>query len=135
MAALAKYGGSHLATEFRRAFAVNRICVAIYSDTGALAAVCWAERASSFAPWMTAPCILIARCFTLPEYRGRGLYPAALKAADRLIPQTMQRLDWLLIECSMFNYSSKSGILKAGFRPCGMAIDIGKKRIGWKKDS
>ena len=134
-AALLTYGGVKLSELFRTAFAAGKVCIVLHSTAGELAAVCWAEKVHPFAPCTTTPCILVSRCFTLPQFRGRGLYPAALQAVDHLLPDEMLRLTEIVIECSVFNYASRSGILKAGFQIGGMAIEIGRMRIAWPKNS
>lgn len=130
---LIRYGGTSLMQGFHKAFALGRVCIIMHSPADELAAVCWAEKVDAFAPCTDAPCVLIARCFTLPQFRGMGLYPSVLSAVDHLIPDEMSCLGITVIECSAFNYPSRNGILKAGFHVCGMAVEIGRRRIAWRK--
>ncbi len=135
LAALRTYGGVTLNEHFRTAFAAGRVCLVLHSVADELAAVCWAEKMDTFSPCTTTPCVLVSRCFTLPQFRGLGLYSAALQAVDQFLPDEMRRFTEIAIECSVFNYASRSGILKAGFQICGMAIEVGRMRVAWKKNS
>ena len=135
LAALRTYGGVKLTEHFRTAFAAGKVCIVLHSVADELATVCWVEKVDAFAPCTTIPCALVSRCFTLPQFRGLGLYPAVLQAVDHLLPDEMLRSTEIVIECSAFNYASRSGILKAGFRIGGIAIEIGRKRIAWQKNS
>lgn len=132
-AALLEYGGAALSQQFRTSFAAGRLCIVVHSTAGELATVCWVEKVDSFAPCTMNPCLFVSRCFTVPQFRGLGLYPAALQAVDHLIPDELSCLTEIVIECSMFNYASKTGILKAGFLIRGRAIEIGRRRITWHK--
>jgi hypothetical protein len=131
--ALQQYGGDGLIEGFLKAFEAKKFCVVLRSATDKLATVCWVERVDSFAPCSASPCILVARCFTLQQFRGMGLYPAALKTIDALLPNEMRQLEKLVIECSTFNFASRSGIMKAGFQISGKAMEVGRKRITWRK--
>lgn len=133
IAALLTYGGVKLEEHFRTAFAAGKVCIVMRSAAEELAAVCWAEKVNAFPPCTSQPCVLISRCFTLPQFRGLNLYPAALQAIDNLLPDEMRRLAEIVIECSAFNYASRSGILKAGFRLGGKAMEFGRMRYAWKK--
>ena len=132
IAALLAYGGVKLEEHFRTAFAAGKVCIVVRSAAEELAAVCWAEKVDAFPPCTPNPCVLVSRCFTLPQFRGLKLYPAALQAIDHLLPDEMRRLTEIVIECSAFNYASRSGILKAGFRFGGMAMEFGRMRFAWK---
>ena len=133
IATLSNYGGELFGQQFCRAFDAGKICVLLHSNDGRLAAVCWAEKALAFPPCTPNPCMILSRCFTLPQFRGRGLYPAAITALDHLLPEEMRDITELGIECSMFNHSSHRGIEKAGFRIGGTAIEFGRRRLTWKK--
>jgi RimJ/RimL family protein N-acetyltransferase len=58
-------------------------------------------------------------CLTLPEYRGRGLYPSALKAIQRYLKAQGYRRCFICV--SDDNVSSIRGIEKSGFRLVGTA--------------
>jgi hypothetical protein len=135
IAVLLTYGGAKLKEQFHSAFAAGKVCIVLRSVAEELAAVCWAENVDAFAPCTSNPCVLVSRCFTLPRFRGLRLYPAALKVMDHLLPDEMLRLTQIVIECSAFNYPSRSGILKAGFRFCGMAMEFGRMRSTWQRNS
>jgi L-amino acid N-acyltransferase YncA len=57
---------------------------------------------------------MIGNCFTEPEARGRGLYPALLRAmCDELARRGHRRA---IISCAPDNVASRRGIERAGFR-------------------
>jgi RimJ/RimL family protein N-acetyltransferase len=56
-------------------------------------------------------------CLTLPQYRGRGLYPSALKAIQRYLKGQGYRRCFICVGDD--NVSSIRGIEKAGFRLLG----------------
>jgi RimJ/RimL family protein N-acetyltransferase len=59
----------------------------------------------------------IGFCATLPEYRGRGIYPYALEQLCRIAASRGIRR--ILMFTLADNLASQRGILKAGFRRCG----------------
>ena len=126
--ALREYGLSKLVEEFKRAFASGKTCMVLRRVDGRLACVCWMQKMATFAPG-DEPCILVSRCFTLPEFRGKGLYPAALQSAGSGMTGEPSGPEHVMIECSKFNYASRRGIMKAGFQLCGVSIELGR----WKK--
>lgn len=89
---------------------------------GRVAHVAWVgERTSIVATSETGPdCALplpqpvsvIYDCWTVKEYRGRGVYPAVLR---RLAAEEMGANREVWIYCLAENRASRSGILKAGF--------------------
>jgi GNAT superfamily N-acetyltransferase len=56
--------------------------------------------------------------FTVPEWRGRGIYPALLQA---MLSEEHANRFW--IGHDMGNEASRRGILNAGFRPVGPVIE------------
>ena len=132
--ALREYGGGLLMDSFHRAFAAGKRCVILRSGNSGIATICWIEKVSGFPPASDAPCVLVSRCFTLPQYRGMGLYPALLRMIDGVLPAEMRGLRHAVIECSFFNYASRRGIVKAGFKQCGIAVEISRKRLVWRRD-
>jgi len=56
-------------------------------------------------------------CLTLPEYRGRGLYPSALRAIQRYLGAQGYRRCFICVRDD--NLSSIRGIEKSGFRLAG----------------
>ena len=123
---------AHLGVVVFNAFNVGKVCIIVHSPAGELATVCWAERVNTNTPCTSDPCVLIARCFALLQFSGMRLYPCALKAVDHLIPLDMSRLGTSVIECSIFNYASRKGILESGLQLSGTALEIGCRRITWQ---
>ena len=83
---------------------------------GRLAHVCWSHRDDVLAATETGRCRLvlprpatiITDCWTPPELRGRGVYPAVLS-------RLATRAGGAWIYCEAANVASAAGILKAGF--------------------
>lgn len=67
----------------------------------------------------------IGPCWTKEEYRGQGLYPAALSYIIRKYQHT--RVQRLFMFTRKPNVASQKGILKVGFRPFGIGF---KSRLG-----
>ncbi len=93
---------------------------------GALAHVSWLLAASH--EGRTPPRVLLLRsdeaeitgCFTLPAFRGKGLYPFAIQSIARSAKQQGIRL--LFMKTKPDNIASQNGILKAGLHRAGTAI-------------
>jgi peptidoglycan/xylan/chitin deacetylase (PgdA/CDA1 family) len=123
--ALTDYGGAPLLVDFDEAWARGERAIFARVD-GELACVCWLTRETDFLPSAGAPCTLVQRCFTLPAFRGRGIYPETLKFATGLLAEEEPRLP-ALIESEVFNSGSIHGIEKAGFVAYGIRVRMGKK--------
>ena len=64
----------------------------------------------------------ITNCFTLEDFRGRGLYPLAIRSlSNRLFEQGIERV-YMKIEKA--NIPSQKGILKDGLRPYGTSYHL-----------
>jgi hypothetical protein len=115
------YGGSVLRREFERAFDAGEWCV-VAREGDLLGSVCWIGESTSFVAFPRVPTVLIQRCFTFPEQRGRGLYSLALAfAARKLLDDDGERP--VLVESSTFNRASIRGIEKAGFERIGYHLE------------
>lgn len=65
---------------------------------------------------------MIGNCFTEPEARGRGLYPALLRAmCDELARRGHRRV---IISCAPDNVASRRGIERAGFRAVHHLVSV-----------
>lgn len=131
-AALRGYGGELLLHEFESSLSAGRACIVIRASETGIASACWLERRDKYPPFATSPAILISRCFTMPVFRGRGLYTHALKSVDALLGPNMTDASRAFIKCSVGNSSSRAGIEKAGFKLAGCAVEIGSSRKMWK---
>lgn len=123
-AALLRYGGNRLIEGFRGAFARGERCVVVRVEGGCLAGVCWLQRSASYLPAAGRRSIQIERCFTLPEYRGRGVFPLALAWAVARLMQEGEKAEDIYVACSVGNRSSARGICKAGFTRAGLLIEL-----------
>lgn len=65
----------------------------------------------------------IGPCQTIPEYRGRGIYPAVLKE----IVKSDKNATYHIVVAES-NKASVKGIVKAGFAPAGLLIVTPLKR-------
>lgn len=89
------------------------------ADSGALGHISWIyhEQDPNRTLRLGAKECEIMFCLTLAEYRGRGLYPSALKAIQRYLKGQGCRRCFICV--SDDNVSSIRGIEKAGFRLVG----------------
>jgi RimJ/RimL family protein N-acetyltransferase len=65
---------------------------------------------------------------TVPEYRGRGLYPMLLQA---IIRAQLDEVDWFWIGHEPHNLASRRGILKAGFKLAGHVWRLDGGELGF----
>jgi GNAT superfamily N-acetyltransferase len=61
-------------------------------------------------------------CFTLPDFRGHGLYHDLLAAAIRSVQPFGVRTVWIAVEWD--NWRSVAGIIHAGFQPVGAVASV-----------
>lgn len=77
---------------------------------------------------------MIGNCFTLPAWRGRGLYPRLLVATcQHLVAQGHSRA---IITCAPDNLASVRGIERAGFRRIRTvrSLVVFTRWIAWQRD-
>ncbi len=127
-ASLIEYGGKALIDDFSTSFARGELCALGYWEHQ-LGCVCWGKKIQHHPILGRKPVFLIWRCFTLPELRGRGLYPLTLSHFCSELNNRKLFFGPILIECSIFNQSSMKGIQKAGFRYQGKILRFGS----WRK--
>lgn len=121
--ALLEYGGSSLIDDFEASFARGELCALGYWEQR-LGCVCWAKNIQHHPLLENQSAHLIWRCFTLPDLRGRGMYPQTLRFFCAMLSN---KDDWpILIECSVFNHASLNGISKAGFQIIGKILRFRK---------
>lgn len=115
---------------FKGFFARGDRCAVARCGDAELACMCWIEETTKycFAPGSRG--FVIHNCYTLPKHRGKGLYPATLFFACNHLRSQMKSVR-IFIECSVVNYASKQGILKAGFVPLGWTINIRNRNWRW----
>ena len=133
--ALKSYGGPRLLRHFEAAFARHEACAAARLEDGRLAGIAWLTSARDYAPAQRPECALVERCFTFPEYRGRGVFPALLAYAVRWNREQHPERGAPLVECSVSNASSARAILKAGFKPAGVFIMAWRWKHFWRRRS
>lgn len=125
---LVEYGGAELIQDFIASFLRGELCALGFSEQR-LGCVCWAKKIENHPLNVQQPAFLIWRCFTLPDLRGRGLYPLTLRYFCSMLINQDAFTGPILIECSVFNKSSLQGIHKAGFRYKGKILRFGS----WSK--
>lgn len=119
---LRAYGGETILEDFERAFDRRELCVLCRLKGGELAGVCWFTIGYVYPAARGCPCVLFERGFTFPEYRGRGVLPAALRYAVRWLRLQREFGGRIFAECSVFNNSSARAIAKAGFTSAGLRL-------------
>jgi hypothetical protein len=122
LASLNVYGGDALRQEFTDAFRRGEKCAVARWGGVDLGCVCWLANTSQYFLAVGQSATLIQRCFTLPQHRGKALYPQTLAFAIEYLMATEQRSHRIFIECSKFNYASQKGIRQAGFVPVAQTI-------------
>ena len=119
--ALTEYAGQDALHAWLRAFAAGR-SAAIARVEGCLACVCWIHIAECWPPVTDQPVALLMSCFTLPAYRGRGLYAQTLRFGASSVTDRP-----VIVECSVFNHASLQGIEKAGAHRIGTTWRLGAR--------
>jgi hypothetical protein len=115
---------------FADRFSRGRICHLQRSIDGALACACWYGPIELTSVKDGDRPGIIDHCFTVPEYRGRGLYPWALHEIVSAQGEGDAPLFFpIFIECSRFNHSSSAGIAKAGFTLTKTTLTIGSRAL------
>ncbi len=125
------YGGEPLLADFKAAFGRGELCVVARSADSGLSCVCWIAETMNYFLNVGYKSFLVQRCFTLPEYRGQGLYPRTLEFACSWLCDANADDCRIFIECSKFNYASRSGILKAGFVAAGTILLAFRRNWNW----
>ena len=82
---------------------------------------------------MTPECVLVSHSVTIPEYRGRGLYPAILTEVIRALAD--QGFKRFYIDCTDWNQSSSRVIERIGFSLMGRGKCKRKGRLAWYQES
>jgi hypothetical protein len=128
---LDKYQSMSLQSLYGEYFAAGDKCAVARWEGTELACVCWSHPTKDYplAPGINS--FLIRNCFTLPHYRGHGLYPKTLAFACSSLRLSECQPVRIFVNCSAFNYASKKGILKAGFEPAGRIIRAFKQSWSW----
>lgn len=125
LATLREYGGDRLILQFEQSFRGGCRC-AILRDNERPACICWLRYANATLLGVPQRCVIIEKCFTLPGYRGKGLYPNLL----RIIVSDYVRIGFpCFIECIVGNKPSERGIRKAGFHHAGYIFEVFGRRV------
>lgn len=74
-------------------------------------------------------CVVLSHFATMPQFRGRGLYPALL--SHILHQMAPWQVDYFLIDCCDWNIGSQRGIERAGFRHIGYGKATRTGRLSW----
>jgi hypothetical protein len=123
--ALSGYGRETFLRDIARQLKRGQRCVVTRIE-GRLAGMAWVTRSKSYAPNLGRRAVLIEWCFTLPEFRGRGAYPAMLQYALSPKISGVTPGEAVFVESSITNSSSVRGIMKAGFHRIGTIIGWGR---------
>lgn len=126
-AALRGYGGEDLVRNFEQALQAGERC-AIERDHGNVASTLFIRPVDRFGPVAARPSVMLWRGFTLPDHRGRGLFPHTIAAAVAYAcAHYPGRPIFALV--SLFNRSSLRSFIKTGFEPTGTLITFWR----WKR--
>ncbi len=128
---LKAYGEEPLLQEFAAAFARRERCALARCADGKLGCVCWIVSLQGFPRAGHGRCVVIQRCFTVPEHRGEGLYPLTINSACNDVRRTMGEGIPIFMESSVWNFASTQGIEKAGFVKVGVRLVIGRWNWYW----
>lgn len=129
---IATYSGEHHLRQYEAAFARGEWCAVARCHGNELACECWLSKRPGCFLSTEGPNWLIERCWTVPSYRGKGLYPRTLRfACDELLSSNVAPEN-IFIECNAFNSASLRGIQKAGFVLAGKRLSVGRWNRQWK---
>ncbi len=114
----------------------NGACLWVGYLDGHLANLAWTRTGdkvqSYFFPLVT-ECILISHCVTLPDYRGRGLYPAIMTHIIRTLGS--KGFERFYVDCSDWNVASERPIRRLGFYLIGRGKYKKTGRLAWYQDA
>jgi hypothetical protein len=118
--ALREHGGDALLARIEKRFAQGD-WVIVARQEGALACCCWVHETRAYPPGASERAAVLQSAFTVPRFRGRGLFPRTLLFATRfLLTECPERP--VYIEASLDNLSSRRAIEKAGFVRTGLRV-------------
>jgi GNAT superfamily N-acetyltransferase len=115
-----EYGGDALVARLRLRLSRGDGAAVLRSD-GALACCCWVHEVSSYPPGARERALLLQSAFTVPGFRGRGLFPRTLSFAVRCLERDRPGVP-IYIEASIDNLPSRRGIEKAGFARVALRV-------------
>jgi hypothetical protein len=128
---LNEYQGISLLPLYEGFFADGDKCAVARWENTELACVCWSHPTKEYPLAPGTKVFLIKNCFTLPQYRGQGLYPTTLNFACSTLRLSERPPVRIFVDCSAFNFASQKGILKAGFKPAGRIVRAFKQSWSW----
>jgi hypothetical protein len=117
---LREHGGGTLVARFDHRFSQGG-WVAIGRVDGALASFCWVHEASRYTPGGGGRVAFLQSAFTLPRFRGGGLFPRTLAFAVQCLERERPGMP-IYIEAAIDNLPSRRGIEKAGFVRVGLRV-------------
>jgi hypothetical protein len=118
--ALREFGGDVLLARAEKRFARGD-WVAVARQDGNIASCCWVHETSTYPPGAPGAAALLQSAFTLPRFRGAGLFPRTLLFVVRVLEQERPGLP-VYIEAAVDNLSSRRAIEKAGFVRAGLRV-------------
>lgn len=96
-----------------------------------LACMVWLKITSEYCSHPGQDCVVLTDAFTMPEHRGKGLYPQTLSFICDYALRVWGNAAKICADCSVVNYASKKGLLKAGFVSDGWIISISNHTWHW----
>lgn len=123
--ALNDFEGRKLIDRYEMEFENNHKCVVARKEKSGLVSAGWITPALLQFSMDEAPSFLIRDCFTLPNMRGKGLYPAMLKTACEYVISSLAHDSPHIFVTSVFsNWPSIRGIKRSGFKRIGIIVVI-----------
>jgi hypothetical protein len=132
-AAIAEHSGEEHLRHYEAAFLRGDRCAIARWNGNELACECWISKQSNYFLAPREDSWLIERCLTVPNYRGRGLYPLTLCFACNELCSRGARPEKIFIECNAFNSASLQGIAKAGFDLAGKRLTFRRWHWHWPR--
>ena len=124
--ALVDYGGNEMIEDVAKSFAEKQLCVLGFID-GRFGGLGWFEP-QGHDLFVDQEVYLMWRAFVLPDMRGQKLLPLTMIEACSFIRRDLRSNRPIVVECSLFNKSSRRGIENAGFELIAKEVEIGR----WK---
>jgi hypothetical protein len=116
-------GGARLDL-YRGYFSRGKKCAVARLEGSELACMLWMRTMSEYCQNRGRRSIVLSDAITLPDHRGKGLYPQTLSFICDYATGIWSEAVSIYADCSVVNYASKKGLLKAGFVPNGLIISV-----------
>jgi RimJ/RimL family protein N-acetyltransferase len=122
------YGRNRLLTLFQHRFSKGLRCIVARTGENRMTSLGWFMEAPRSFCDSGKPGKLIEDCFTLPEFRGRGIFRSLIRfGVEELRSCAEREKPGIFMLCSVFNPSSWRAIMKCGFRRVAVAYSFRRR--------